>query len=124
MSQHLKFKNDQPNTRIHDLTFALCVVGLLFVAACASLTPAQKTAISQTDTALKAQLPPNAQPYLYAAEAIYAAYEGLTIPPSSIDTGNAKVDAVLQTATTAAPVVKQDLTTLQNLVDSFKPAAK
>lgn len=82
-------------------------------------TTAQDSAIQATDSQLQKQLPSNALPYLQAAEFIYAAYQGQTLPASSIKTGNSKVDSVLQKATTALPVAAQDVSTIKQLEQSF-----
>ncbi len=89
------------------------------LAACATLTPAQTSAINATETALAQQIPAKDLPYVQAAEVIYSAYQGQPIPASSISTGNTQVNSVLQKVTTTAPVVAGDISVLQQLDAAF-----
>lgn len=103
---------------MNKIALIISILGALALNGCA-LNDKQTSAIAATDKALQDQLPKNSLPYLQAAETIYAAYQGFTIPQSSIQTGNPKVDAVLQKATTEATVVPGDVATIKNLVAAF-----
>jgi hypothetical protein len=102
------------------VTIIACGSMLLWNVACSTTQVQQTAAIVQSGASIAAQLDPQLVPFLQGAQAIYSAYQGQTIPASSIDTGNAKVDAVLQKATTSAPVVAQDVKTIATAIQTLQ----
>jgi hypothetical protein len=103
------------------LTIFACAATL---GGCTSLTPQQSTALTATASALESALSgtkgtADITAGLDAAQVIYQAYQGQTIPASSISTGVQAVDNVLQSYTGSTPVTAADVATISNVIAAF-----
>lgn len=85
---------------------ALCAIPFIVMSSCST------TQMSQAEATISDAFA--------AGAVIYQAYEGLTIPSSSLQTGNSQVDKYLSTATTAltSPVTQKLVTDIQAIASS------